>query len=799
MGRISKILSSNFKWVKCIPAYVSYDPKSNIAPKHPLTYHATRILFIALLAVLFRLIFPFATHYEMSDYEVGMVAPEDVTAPFSYSVYKNPKELAREREERAAGVHPVLEYIPSAFDSVRAKVDVFFGNLDSMSRRYREIEQARKKYRNNTRKAKLDAELDTLRMTVTVYLQEMGVAVDESDLPFILTSEIQKNLEKKTDNFFEEHLRRGVITSEIADRLGDDQVASVRNETEVLNNVDDFYTIEQVYDVALRSDIGSEKDVTKSIFLAVVNQFFKPNVIYNEIETARRKEHARNQVPPIKAQVLEGEKIITEGYRINNTALDKYVALQEELVRRQQGVTWSQIYLPIAGGILINLFVLGIFVLYLLYYRKPVYASFSKLALFGFTFFIVMGLSSIIARFPQVPVYLVPIAIGSILIAVLFDGRLALVATLVLAILIGGQENFGYQVLFVSFVGGVSATLSTRLIRRRGQFYRSILYLATGYVISITAVSMIRLVPWAETLQSCGWGIINSVFSTFFAMGLLPLVEYIFNVTTDITLLELSDFNHPLMKELALRAPGTWAHSLAVSNLSETVAERVGANSLLARVGAYYHDIGKMTKPLYFVENQRSDYNPHDFTSPSMSALIIESHVKKGIEMGQKYKLPQCIIDFIPQHHGTSMISFFYDKAKELTMNSDVDPYQYKYPGPKPQTKETAILMIADSVESASRTIKDPVPQRISDMIRGIIKSKVNAGQLDESDITFNDLRIMEEEFVKVIISTLHHRIEYPGQFNSQDETNKNASEHDKENLHKQDNKTSTSAVDERA
>ncbi len=761
MGLLKKLTSGKNGWPTAIQEYVSHDPKTRKGPKHPRAYHASRVLLILLTALVFRLIFPFAMHYELSDYEVGMVAPEDVTAPFSYSVYKDPKDLAREREERAAAVHPVLEYAPTSFDSVMSRLDTFFRTADSLSVVYRRLSVRLQNAEDGAARERLSAELDSLKYWAMAHFAEMGVGVNEKGFEILVDPEKRRLLEKKTVEFFSAHLNRGVITSEVAERLGDVQVASVRNETEVLNDTNDFYTIEEVYDAALAYDTGLPSSA-KSVFLSLVTRLLKPNVIFNDLETARRKEHARNQVSPISTQVLEGEKIITEGYRITRESLGKYAALKEELARRQKGVTAAQIYLPILGGVLINFFIFGIFALYLHYYRPHIYASFSNILLFCFVFFIVMGLSSIIARFPQVPVYLVPIAIASILIAACFDGRLALVSTLILSILLGGQENFGYQVLFFSFVGGVSAALSTRLIRRRGQFYRSILYLATGYVLSITAVGMVRLLPWMEIMQSCGWGIINSVFSTFFAMGLLPLLEYIFDVTTDITLLELSDFNHPLMKELAIKAPGTWAHSLAVSNLAESAAERVGANSLLARVGSYYHDIGKLSKSLYFVENQRSDYNPHDYASPSMSALIIESHVKKGIEMARKYNLPDCIIDFIPQHHGTSMISFFYDKAKELNGDSEVDPYQYRYPGPKPQTKEAAILMMADSVESISRTIKDPVPQKIRDMVRGVIRSKVDSGQLDECDITFNDLRLIEDEFVKVIISALHHRIEYP-------------------------------------
>jgi len=760
VGTLKKKSSRKRKLVQLIHSYVSFDPESGSPPEHPLTCHASRVLLIVFLAVLFRLIFPFATHYQLSDYEVGMVAPEDVTAPFSYSVYKNPSELAGEREERAAGVHPVLEYQVGSYDSVMVKVNRYFHSLDSLSREYN---------------AQAAVE-DSLVLAAIGFFHDAGIIVEEKDLPVALDRSNLKKIKDITTAFFARHLSKGVLTSEVADRLGDVQVASVKNETENLNNVDDFFTIEQVYESALNYNLGFGEGVTKSIFLSVVNRMFKPNVIYNEVETARRKEHARNQVSPIETQVLDGEKIITEGYRITNASLQKYIALKAELARRQKGVTLSQIYLPIVGGVLINLFILGIFALYLNFYCKHLYASFSKLALFGFTFSIVMGLSSIIARFPQVPVYLVPIAIGSLLIAVMFDGRLALVATLVLAILIGGQENFGYQVLFVSFVGGVSATISMRMIRNRGQFYRSTLYLATGYVMSIMAVGFVRLVPWTETLQSCGWGIINSVFSTFIAMGLLPLMEYLFKVTTDISLLELSDFNHPLMKELAIRAPGTWAHSLAVSNLAESAAERIGANSLLVRVASYYHDIGKIHQPLYFIENQKPHYNPHDSQSPSMSTLIIENHVKKGIEMAQKYKLPQCIIDFIPQHHGTCTISFFYNKAKEQAVNGEVDPYQYRYPGPRPESKETAILMLADAIESASRTIKDPVPQKVGDMVRAIVRARVEADQFVNSNLTFRDLKNLEDEFVKDIISTLHHRIEYPDQLGVEDEKDKNGS-----------------------
>ena len=241
----------------------------------------------------------------------------------------------------------------------------------------------------------------------------------------------------------------------------------------------------------------------------------------------------------------------------------------------------------------------------------------------------------------------------------------------------------------------------------------------------------------------------------------MPLFESTFGLTTDITLLELSDLNRPLLKRLALEAPGTYHHSIMIGTLAEEAAMSINANSLLARVGSYYHDIGKMLKPEYFVENQMGAKNKHEQLTPSMSALILEAHVKEGKELAEENGLPQCIVEFITGHHGSSVMSYFYEKAKSQDdEGTDID--DYRYPGPKPISKEVAIVMLADSVEAASRTLEDPTPARIRGLVRKIIFSRFESGELDDCDLTLKDLHQIEESFVRVLMGIFHRRIAYP-------------------------------------
>jgi hypothetical protein len=243
----------------------------------------------------------------------------------------------------------------------------------------------------------------------------------------------------------------------------------------------------------------------------------------------------------------------------------------------------------------------------------------------------------------------------------------------------------------------------------------------------------------------------------------LGVFERIFDITTDVTLLELSDMNHPLLKKLANKAPGTFHHSIVVGNLAESAAKEIhGANSLLARVGSYYHDIGKISKAEYFIENQKGAENKHDSLAPNMSALILSAHVKNGLEMGIEHKLPKKIRDFIPEHHGTNVMTFFYEKALKSSDSKEINIEDYRYPGPKPQIKETAIVMLADTVEAAAKTLKSPTPGRLRKLVRDLVEKRFLEGELEDCNLTMRDLKDITEGFVSVLIGIYHERIEYP-------------------------------------
>ena len=727
--------------------------------------HGIRILLAVVLAIAIRLLFPLATTPEFPEFEPGMVAPRDVIAKFSCNVYKDQSELSAEKIEQANTIFPVLEFIPDVLDSTTDRIDRFFMQLDE-SIAGLDVNKEEESVGNNPDDTTMVDDAASRQAGVIAWLDKQGIKQSEENFLYLKNRERRDVQETRLKEYISQQLERGVLTDDSMERINKELVTVSRDGKEKLLRVDRLVTQSQSFRLAWDENIDPDApEASRSIFVSLINVFLKPNVILNELETSRRIVQAEAQVSPVKGQVLKGEKIIAKGYRITEEDLEKYHAVQEESMAREPRMNAVNATVSFLGTFLINAFLLLIFGLYLFFYRRQLYDSFRSLMSFSTIFLLVMIPAAMIARLSDISAslipMLIPISIASLLIAMIYDVRIAVVAILVLSILIGGQESFGYDVLFISLMGGISGGLSIRIIRRRRQLIESILYITGGYILATVSMDMIKLTPLRDTVQLCGWGGINAVLSTLVAWALLPVFEYVFNETTDITLMELSDFNHPLLKSLVIRAPGTWAHTLAVSSLAETAAEAIEANSLLARVGCYYHDVGKIRKPEYFIENQSPGNNPHDSCSPNMSAMIIENHVKEGIELAREAKLPQRIIDFIPEHHGTTKISFFYEKAKEENDGASISVHDYSYQGPKPRSKETAICMIADSVESMSRTLNDPSPSRIRGMVKGAIKSKIEADQLEMCDLTFKDIHLIEEGFVKVLLARFHSRIEY--------------------------------------
>lgn len=325
-------------------------------------------------------------------------------------------------------------------------------------------------------------------------------------------------------------------------------------------------------------------------------------------------------------------------------------------------------------------------------------------------------------------------------------------------------------------LAGLTAVYSVNRIRRRSDILKAGCWAGIAGAVGVLIVSLISGLQFKVSVNESGWGMMNGFLSAIFIMGTLPAFETLFKVTTNISLLELSDLNHPILRQLFIQAPGTYHHSLVVGNLAESACEAIGANALLARVGAYYHDIGKMEKAEYFTENQMdaSSKQRHEKLSPHMSSLIIVNHIKNGIELAQQYKLPKRIIDFIPEHQGTSLIYFFYQKALQQAKDGEgVKEEDFRYPGAKPQSKETAVVLLADSVEAASRSLEDPAPARIRGLVRKMINNKFIDGQLDECDLTLRDLNAIAESFVRVLTGTFHTRVPYPEPHQERDRRDK--------------------------
>lgn len=494
----------------------------------------------------------------------------------------------------------------------------------------------------------------------------------------------------------------------------------------------------------------------KRIAEAVASPYVVQNMNYNAQATEENRELARRQVEPIL--ILRNTLIVSEGEPVT----EQQMALLEDLglIRGQRADYAGYIGLFILLGI-----VFIVVAIYLYIFVNEVFERPNLLLLMGLIFIVTLIFSIAATYFSG---FLIPVAMGVILITVMFGYKLAVIINLCLALMVGLITGGDFSFILVALLGGlVSIYAVTRLSQRsdlaRAGFYvaltNGVLIIATHLFLGNVSFETDSLINFSYSMIA---GVGNGILSSVVAIGMLPFLESIFGVTTAITLLELSNPNHPLLKQMLLKAPGTYYHSMMVSNLAESAAESVQADTLLARVGAYYHDIGKLKRPYFFSENQLSGENPHTKLSPNLSALIIGAHPKDGAEMGKKHRLPEMILDIALQHHGTSMISFFYQKALENNEREDVTADKFRYEGPKPQSKEAAIIMLADAVEAGVRSLSKPSSNRVETMIKRMIKDKLDDGQLDQCDLTLKEIDKISDAFVYIMSGIYHSRIEYP-------------------------------------
>ena len=497
----------------------------------------------------------------------------------------------------------------------------------------------------------------------------------------------------------------------------------------------------------------------QSMVVNILNTTIEPNMNFNEEGTQQKKQEARESVEPVTRTVRQGEVIIRKG----DVVTEEDIKVLEALGLQKPNVD----YVNIIGIVLVILILIATAAYYLWQYKPQIWFDNKKLVLIEvLTLFIVL-LAKIISIFQiNYLLYLVPVAAASILIAVLIDSKTSIVVTFFISILVALVFGGEFDVLIVGFIGGLVGIFSVSKVSQRSDLVRAGFYVSGVLVVLIFALNSIQLSnDWIMMTQAMGMGVLNGILVAILANGLLPYLENGFGFTSAVKLLELSNPSQPLLKRMLVEAPGTYHHSVIVGNLAEAAADKVkGADSLLARVAAYYHDIGKLKRPYFFIDNQFGGENPHDKISANLSSLIIKSHVKDGVELAKEYKLPDEIIEIIKQHHGTNLISFFYQEAVKNSKHDEIKESDFRYDGPKPQSKEAAIIMLADIVEATvrSKNFNKNNHNRIESFVRSIIREKLTENQLDECDLSLKDLDIIANSFVKVLTGIYHQRVEYP-------------------------------------
>ena len=493
------------------------------------------------------------------------------------------------------------------------------------------------------------------------------------------------------------------------------------------------------------------RDKVQQTAVLLGRQLIQPNLVLNTEKVNEARDQAVQNVEPV--QIMQGEIIIRKG----DVVRTEHINLMRDVGLLKTG----RDYAALAGRTLLVLAMAALMIVYLHQNRLRILENNALLGLLGSVVLTVLLLGRLFSM-PAWPeaVYLNPSALVGLLLTLLIDAKVASMAAVVTAVLLGVISGFSWPVGTLALVGGLTAVLSVTKVSQRGDLMRA------GFIVGGANVLLMMALGLASKdtglIVNSYLGLISGVLASIVAIGVLPYLESAFKITSSIRLLELSNPNHPLLRRLMLEAPGTYHHSILVGNLAEAAAEAVGADGLLARVGAHYHDIGKLKRPYFFVENQVGKDNPHDKIAPSLSTLIVTSHVKDGLELAGEYKLPDVVTQFIAQHHGTDLVRFFYHRATEASEDNTVEEKDFRYPGPKPHGKEVAIVSLADAVEAAVRSLSKPTPGKIEGLVRKIIKDRLNSGQLDESDLTFQDMDRIANAFVKVIMGMFHTRVEYP-------------------------------------
>ena len=618
---------------------------------------------------------------------------------------------------------------------------------------------------------------------------QIGVELNRGALKLLINEGFSPQLSKLALRIMEEILNNGVVANkEILLRELDKGITlrNVVNQTEkTVFSLRQYYGPDQARTMVRVTAEPLVRELNYNVtnlLVDLIQRTLQPNITMNRNETERRRNQALDELKPIMYQVKAGEMVLREGERVTAAHFLKLEAMRSQAENRRIAAS------GVGAAIILALLLAGV---HLLYLRRPQHMRldtnrnllFMAVAL-AMVFLIVKlvdGLSGLLvansafAIPDDAVVYAVPAAVGTMLVCIFIGFEIALpfglLGGLCSAMLIGQGLDF-----FIFFL--INSAMAAYWVQHRRERKAFIIAGAKLGLLNMVVATVLSIYASDFEATDLLWiwsmAFVGGISSAIITLGIAPLIEMTFGFTTDITLLELANLDRPILRQLMLEAPGTYHHSVIVGSLVEAAAADIGANPLLAKVCGYYHDIGKVKKPLYFIENQSNGRNKHDKLAPSMSSLILIAHIKDGIEIANKNKLGKAITDTIQQHHGTSLISYFYEKAKQVKGSAGVKVDNFRYPGPKPQTREAGLVMLADVVEAASRALDNPTPARIQGLVQHLINKIFSDGQLDECELTLKDLHRIAKSFNQILYGIHHHRIEYAEAAGKEDTKGKN-------------------------
>ena len=720
-------------------------------------------LFVVGVAALTAL-FPHGGTSKYSDLKLNLISSREIIAPFDFEILKTDEQLDQERRAARASVLPVFERSKATAETRLTQLDSLWEEMNILlfSETY-----------SNSPDSILAAELNAINAKYRINLSGDILQIDKE----LLTAEWLQE--------FITPLRQSLLAAYTAGILDRDPAAlntSTNSIVVISSNIERVLGFISVSDknqskkfiLDKLKNSFAENDIRIKMGYEIALNLLEPNLIYHEDLTEIRRTAEEAKVALAKGIVLKDERIIDSNERVTQVHLDKLRSL--DVKRRELAVEESGIskILPLLGKILFSAGLLFIFGYFVFHYRREITQTKNFLLLLILLLSPLVFLQLIIES-AGISKILFPSALASMLVTIFFGYRIAFWFLLVMALFAGAMQGNEYQLTMLSLIVGSAGIVSVKSIRSRTQLLTAALYLLIAHLVFVTAFNFMQFSISEGFFQQIGIAVLNSGLTPIFVLGFAIILGNIFDITTDLTLLELSDLNRPLLKQLAATAPGTYHHSLMVGTLSEVAAEAVGANPLLARTASYYHDIGKIEKRDYFIENQVV-FNPHDTIPPEESAKVLNSHVRDGLEMAEKHRLPQVIKDAITQHHGTGLMQYFYVKAMKK-QGDGVHKSTYKYPGPLPVSKESGIIMLADSVEAAVRSMGKAPADEIRGRVQKIIESKFAEGQLDNCELSLHDLQTVEDNFVKTLLAQSHQRIAYPSRAETEDLEHEHAPE----------------------